>query len=269
VQAGALEHYEQPLYYEHAYRRRVDDVRYYVERARRARGAVLEYGAGTGRITLPMARAGANVWAVDWSKPMLGRLREHLAAEPELADRVKVRAGDMRSVRLGARFALVVAPFNTILHLYTRRDVERFLARVRAHLSDSGRFVFDFSLPRPADLAVDPERWYKAGRVRHPELGYSVNYSERFHYAPLTQVLSTWMRFERVHADGGATEGGSSEVLLTHRQFFPQELEALLHYNGFTDLRWSADFSDTPLGSRSDVAIVDCRLARVRPRDGG
>jgi hypothetical protein len=77
------------------------------------------------------------------------------------------------------------------------------------------------------------------------------------------------MLFERGGSSGGA-EGASSEVLLTHRQFFPQELEALLHYNGFTDLRWSADFSDAQLSSRSDVAVVDCRRGRVaRPRGAG
>lgn len=218
---------------------------------------MLEYGVGAGRIALPIARAGIEVVGVDRSREMLTALRRELRAAPELQSRVELRRADMRRLQLGRHFPLVIAPFNTVLHLYTRRDVERFLARVREHLSPRGRFVFDFSLPRPADLGVDPERWYGGPRVRHPELGETVRYAERFHYAPLTQVLSTWMRFS-------GSRGSPSEVLLTHRQFFPQEMAALLHYNGFVDCRWSAGFGQSALDHGADSLVVSCRSSSAR-----
>lgn len=254
VERGAREHYTQPAYYARAYAGRHDDVAFYVRAARRSRGPVLEYGVGTGRVALPIARAGIEVVGVDRSTEMLAALRRELRDQPELGARIELRRGDMRRVRLDRRFPLVIAPFNTVLHLYTRRDVERFFARVREHLLPRGRFLFDYSLPRPADLGVDPERWYGGPRVRHPELGETVRYAERFHYAPLTQVLSTWMRFS-------GSSGASSEVLLTHRQFFPQEMEALLHYNGFVDCRWSAGFGRAALDHGADSLVVSCRSA--------
>src|SRR4029453_19559621 len=80
-----------------------------------------------------------------------------LGAEPlAVRRRVKLRHGDMRLARLGRRFDLVTCPFNAFLHLYTRSDVELFLARVRDHLAPGGVFAFDVSMPNPHEMARDP-----------------------------------------------------------------------------------------------------------------
>jgi predicted RNA methylase len=87
------------------------DVQWYCEKARQAGGPVLELGAGTGRVTLPMAAAGASVHALDASGEMLARLRSKLAAQPqEVQARVTVVQGDMRTFELAERFALIVCP---------------------------------------------------------------------------------------------------------------------------------------------------------------
>jgi hypothetical protein len=54
-------------------------------------------------------------------------------------------------------------------------------------------------------------------------------------------------------------------VPLTHRQLFPREVEALLHYNGFTDLIWSKDFSDEPADGSADSLVVSSRVRRAGP----
>jgi SAM-dependent methyltransferase len=252
--AGATAHYEDPAYYRTTYRSRQQDVDYYLKLGKKARGPVLEYGIGNGRVALPLARAGVEVMGIDLSGAMLDDLKQQLAAEPpEVRARLSWRRGDMRSVRLERRFALVIAPFNTILHLYERRDVERFLARVREHLAPRGQFVFDFSIPHPPDLSLDPERSYGAPRFRHPSTGELTRYSERFEYDGLRQLLLIHMQFR--------PEGKAAPIdtPLTHRQFFPREMEALLHYNGFRRQTWSADFSDEPPTAGSDSLVVSCR----------
>ena len=88
-----------------------------------------------------------------------------------------------------------------------------------------------------------------------------MRYSERFHYAPLTQILSTWMRFE------GESRKQSREVLLTHRQFFPQEMEQLLRAGGFANVRWTADFGSAKPSSTTDVLVVNCRCNESRQAD--
>jgi SAM-dependent methyltransferase len=259
---GATAHYEDPAYYDVAYRSRRDDIAYYVRACQVIGGPVLEYGIGTGRIALPLARAGLSVTGVDRSKPMLAALARRMEAEPrEVQRRLRAVEGDMRRVRLARRFGVVIAAFNTVLHLIERRDFELFFERVRQHLSPRGRFLFDFSVPHPDYLGADPERRYGAPRFRHPTRGV-VRYGERFDYEPFRQILH--MQLEFTPAQGRAGDGWT--VPLTHRQLFPQEVEALLHYNGFCDLEWSADFSDAPPETAVDSLVVSCRSRRLHGR---
>jgi SAM-dependent methyltransferase len=170
------------------------------------------------------------------------------------AGRITLIQSDMRHLRLERHFALVIAPFNTVLHLYTRPDVEAFLASVKTHLAPGARLVFDFSVPRPEDLARDPDRYFGAPRFRYPGKGV-VRYAEQFHYDTLEQTLRVNMRFSP-HSVGADVEAW--EVPLCHRQFFPREMEALLHYNGFTDQVWWADFQGELPHADADSLVVSC-----------
>lgn len=253
--AGALAHYSDPAYYTKTYGNRRHDVEYYVRLARRSKGPVLEYGVGNGRVALGIAGAGVEVFGVDLSRTMLDDLQKRLAeGPPKLRERVHLTHGDMREVRLGRRFPLVLAPFNALLHLYEREDFEALFARVREHLAPDGRFVFDFSVPQPDDLCRDPDRWFGAPRIRHPTMDGIVRYDERFDYDQFRQLLLVTTRFSPEH-------GKAWTIPLTHRQIFPREMEALLHYNGFTDIEFTADFSDAPADRSTDSAVVSCRPA--------
>ena len=258
LEAGSRAHYEDPGYYTSNYASRIDDVAYYTGLAVRAGGRVLEYGVGNGRIALPIARHGIEVVGVDHSAPMLASLRARLRHEPaDVRRRVRVVRGDMRRVRLAKRFDLVIAAFNTALHLYERRDVEQFLARVRAHLAPRGLFVVDLSVPSVADLARPAARAYSAPRFRHPTAGVVVNNREYFDYDPVRQVLFVSMEFEPLGQPGQAWT-----TPLAHRQFFPQEWEALLHYNGFAVERVEGDFEGGPLTADSDTMVWHARRAK-------
>jgi SAM-dependent methyltransferase len=192
---------------------------------------------------------------------MLADLRARLRDESsKVRERVRIVRGDMRRVRLEQRFDLIIAAFNTVLHLYERRDVERFLARVWAHLAPRGRFVVDLSVPSVADLARPATRAYSAPRFRHPTAGAVVSNREYFDYDPIRQVLFVAMEFEPLGrpADAWMTP-------LAHRQFFPREWEALLHYNGFAVEDVFGDFERGPLTTESDTMVWHARRA-ARPR---
>jgi SAM-dependent methyltransferase len=255
LEAGSRAHYEDATYYTSTYRRRIDDVQFYVGLAQKHGGPVLEYGVGNGRIALPIARHGIAVTGVDHSGPMLTDLRSRLRREPpDVRDRVAIKNGDMRALRLRERFPLVVCTFNTALHLYTRKDVERFLERVRDHLTPRGTFVADLAVPSLHDLLREPSRLYHAPRFRHPTTGELVRYGERYDYDPIRQVCFVSMEFEPVSQKPRAPSAGWTAPL-AHRQFFPQEWEALLHYNGFEVETVSGDFHGGPLERTSDVMV--------------
>ena len=259
LEEGSQAHYREPLYYAKSYARRTDDVVFYRTLAVHDGGPVLEYGCGAGRITLPIAKQGIRIVGVDQSKDMLDDFRERLKKQPEpVREYVRLVRGDMRSVRLKERFPLVLCTFNTLLHLYDRQDVERFLARVHDHLRPTGRFVFDVSMPSAAELARDPTRPYRVPPMRWPATGELVRYAEYFDYDPARQILYVTMHFEPVDNPSKAWT-----QLLAHRQYHPRELEALLHYNGFEVEQILSDWGAGTLDRYTDSAIW---VARPRKR---
>jgi SAM-dependent methyltransferase len=252
--------YERPRYYDHAYRWHTSDLAFYAGLAQSCDGPVLELGAGTGRVTRALLRAGASVHAVDQSPAMLAHARERLAKLPE-AQRARVtwQTADLRRLRLRKRFGLVIAPFNLFMHLYTRADVEAALASVARHLRPRGRFAFDVMMPDLGVLRRDPARVYRCRPIFDPTDGKHYAYGESFDYDPQRQVQTISMQFQRL--DRPEIDRTTP---LSLRFFFPEELSALLHYNGFAIERHYGDFQHSPPGPDSEHQVLVVRPAAKR-----
>jgi SAM-dependent methyltransferase len=264
LRVGTTAHYSNAEYYDRAYRRHVVDLGFYLQTALEHGGPVLELGCGTGRVTFYLARAGLDVVGVDSSAEMLRAARDKAAALPaDVGRRVELVEGDVRDLRLGRSFRLVVAPFNVLQHLYSLDDFERGLDTVRRHLEpDRGRLAFDVLLPDLRGLARDPTRRYRLGRVYHPAGRKRYDYRESFDYDAIAQVEHITLWF-----DDPDDPSASFATPLAHRQFFPQELDALLHYNGFAVVERWGSFDRDPLDDDAESQIYVCRLAaRPRPR---
>jgi SAM-dependent methyltransferase len=267
--AGTREHYQDAVLYDHEYKRRRDDLRWYQKLAADELGAprpkpkkppsILELGCGSGRTLLPLARDGYRVVGVDAAPRMLARCRERVEkAGKEVAARVELHEGDFRALALGERFPLVICPFNAFMHLYQREDVERFLAVVHAHLAPGGLFAFDVLNPHLGWLARDPHRRWARTKFRHPVTKKLMVYSTSVTYDAALQIA-----FMRIYYQ--SQSGGRERVVrLVHRQFFPLELAALLHYNGFTVAAHHGGFSGGELLPESEEQAILCRSRREK-----
>lgn len=118
-----------------------DDLPFYENLARRCDGPILELGVGAGRVAIPLAQAGYEVWGIDRSEGMLERARTKAGAA--LADRLHLQTGDMREFELGREFDLIFAGLGAFHHLLTPTDQLACLRSVRRHLTPSGLFVCD------------------------------------------------------------------------------------------------------------------------------
>jgi len=132
------------------------DVDFYVDEARQAGGEVLELGAGTGRILMPVARAGTTVTGMDDAEAALARCRAKLETESrDLQKRVTLVQGDLRDFALGKTFALITAPFRVFQHLMTVADQMAALGAIERHLAPGGRLILDFFNPNYSILSQD------------------------------------------------------------------------------------------------------------------
>ena len=84
-----------------------EDIGFYVEEARASGRPVVELACGTGRIAVPIARAGIEVIGVDASPGMLEVAREYAEAEGVMLD---LRLGDLRDPPVAQRVPLLLIP---------------------------------------------------------------------------------------------------------------------------------------------------------------
>lgn len=139
-------------FYDLEYQRYTDDLDFYLNMARRTESPILELACGTGRVLLPLARAGHRVTGLDISQPMLAIAQEKVAAEPPaVQQRISLILADMRRFRIPERFRLAFYAINSFMHLMTRSDQTRSLRCVRRHLADDGLLIVDLFNP---DLAL-------------------------------------------------------------------------------------------------------------------
>lgn len=152
-----------------------DDLVFYREFARRARGAVLDLGTGSGRLLSVLHTPGRRLVGIDGSPELLDRARRRVEANPALREaagrgELELIRGDVVRQVLPGRFSLVVA-VDVVPHLTGADDAVRMLSAARRRLTRRGRIIVD--LPGPAvlpegDLPLDEdwERHVDGARVR-------------------------------------------------------------------------------------------------------
>ncbi|MBU2572487.1 MAG: class I SAM-dependent methyltransferase [Elusimicrobia bacterium] len=225
------------------------DLPFYLAEAKKAGGPVLEAACGTGRLTIPLAGAGIDITGLDISAPMLRAARKK-AGKKGL--KIRFIRADARKFSLNGKFRLIFIPFNSMQHLHDRVSLESFFSRVKKHLAPGGRFILDVFNPDPRYLVRDNKELVPIGYYQDPYSGGEVLVNEQYSYDRAAQVSRiAW------HYKLGKKRLGVKR--LNMRCFYPQELDALLHYNGFTSLRKYGGFRREPFSPDSPKQIVICR----------
>ena len=108
------------------------DLELWRELAGAANGPVLDLGCGTGRVALDLAERGHHVTGVD-AEPALVRALAARARERGL--RVHAEVADARTLALGGRFGLAIAPMQVVQLLGGEDGRASMLAAARLHLA--------------------------------------------------------------------------------------------------------------------------------------
>ena len=214
----------------------VEDVDFYVEEALAAGGPVVELGVGTGRIAVPIARAGVRAIGVDASPGMLdvARAAARAAGVEALVD---LRRGDMRSPPVRERVDLVVVPFRALLHMMTETDRLAALEAARSVLRPGGKLIFDVFEPGADDIEATHARWIE----REPGI------FER----------ADWDSDERTLTLSVRGHSGASTMVLAWLS--PPEWHALVEQAGFEIDAIYGWFDRRPYTGGEDVVFVATR----------
>jgi ubiquinone/menaquinone biosynthesis C-methylase UbiE len=242
------------------------DVPFWHRVALRVSGPVLELGCGTGRVTIPLARAGVEIVGVDRSAPMLAQARKRIArrkgpgrrreriADPEGPVHVRLVRADIRALPFGdASFPGVIAPYGILQSLTRRRDLTATLDSVARVIAPGGTFGID--------LVPDVPKWREYSnrvQLRGRAGGAQLTLVESVRQQPKRRLTTFQQTF--VKRRGERTEEHRFE--LTFRTLSVAEMTRQLERAGFAVDAVLGDYRGRPWDSRADVWIILARRSR-------
>jgi len=228
----------------------VEDIPFYARQISSHGVPVLELACGTGRVTIPLAEKGIDITGLDIAEPMLAQARAKSAARKLPIQWIKA---DCRKFAIRRRFKVILFPFNSLGHLHDRESVEQCFARVREHLDDDGRFIIDMYNPNLTILTRNSSGRYPIGRYPDPDGQGMITVTENNSYDGTKQINHiTWY-----YKNG--RQGNERVIHWGSRIYYPQELEALLHYNGFVAEEKFGFYDERPFTAMAPKQLLVCR----------
>jgi SAM-dependent methyltransferase len=205
---------------------------------------ILDVGAGTGRIAIPLAERGITVTCVEPSPAMRDQFQRKVDRRPDLWDRIILVPGDAASFRLERRFTAAFLS-GTFDHFLDRRERLASLQNIARHLEPGGMLVFDVFLGLMDDSPLTP-----AGRVRRADREYRRLVGRRGlpgHQVQVKLVFEVYQNDELIerieeHSVAGVVDRG--------------QVHDLLSQAGFSVRREFSDYDFTPYRRGDDLLIV-------------
>jgi len=198
-------------------------------------GPALELGVGTGRVALPLSRAGVRVHGIELSPAMAARL-----AGQEGGERVEVTIGDFATTVVDGSFTLVYLVFNTITNLTTQDEQVECFRNAAAHLQPGGCFVIENYVPELQRLPPGETTHLFAAGPTHVAFG--------------EYDLTNQIEVSRHH---WVLDGRLETLASPHRYVWPAELDLMARLAGLTlRERWSSWTREPFTGaSRSHISV--------------
>ncbi len=256
--------YERPQDYDLEHEGDDEDVWFYIRLIERLRPRrVLELASGSGRVTIPLARA-----AVDGGFTIVGlELADTMRTEAErkrdeLTDReracVSFVPGDMREWASPEPFDLIITPCSSLAHLLSLDDQIATWSTARRNLAAGGRFVADLTMP---DLPAYAESMQTPPRTllevdidtRDPASGARLLRYKTTRYLPHEQRASIRFLYDKFPEGSGVDRYVSD---FDCHVYHPREVELLFRLTGFTVEQRFGSYHMRPMRATSRQMVV-------------
>ena len=232
------------------------DVPFWRRVASAVGGPVLELGCGTGRVSVPLARAGVNLVGIDRSAPMLDRARKRLlrsrsrsrSSNPQILKSLDFIRGDIRSLPFeDETFPMVLAPYGILQSLIRPRDLTATLASVARVVAPGGTFGID--------LVPDVPKWREYEnrvQLRGRAGGARLTLIESVRQDPKRHLTT----FEQKYIERKGGRSREHRFDLTFRTLSVRQMTRQLEKAGFRVDAVLGDYRGRPWDDRADVWII-------------
>ncbi len=255
--------YDRPRDYDLEHDGDDEDVAFYLRLLERWQPRrVIELAAGSGRVTIPLARAaaarGTQIVGLEREGPML---EEATCKSVELDDEARrcltFMTGDMRGWRAEQPFDLVIAPCSSLSHLLTLDDQIAAWRCAWEGLLEGGRFVVDLTMPDLAayadSLQMPPRTFVEIDiDARDPDRGTRLLRYKTTRYLAHEQRAEIRFLYDKF-PDSGSVDRYVSDF--DCHVYYPREVELLFRLTGFRVEAWFGDYSMRRLRTSSRQLI--------------
>lgn len=133
---------DKPDLYDLLYEEVTEDIYMYLELLK-DKTNILEFGAGTGRVTIPLAKDGHFIDAVDLSSEMLKTLKVKIQNDEFLKKHINPILGNMCEYVSQKKYDVILIPLTSFNYLLTEQEQEQCLVSVKNNLLDKGFAIIE------------------------------------------------------------------------------------------------------------------------------
>jgi SAM-dependent methyltransferase len=251
------------------------DVPFWRNLAVHAGGRALELGCGTGRIAIPLGRAGVSLVGIDRSQPMLDRARTRVR-RAKLGGRVQLVRGDIRHLpflpthdpRFTTHdprptihdprptiegFSLVIAPYGILQSLLRERDLKATLEAVHRVLEPGGTFGMELVADLPSWSEYKKRISLKGWRGKAG--GSHVTLVETVRQDPVRKLTI----FDQAFTERRGSRKRTHSFALTFRTLTVPQMTRRLENAGFEISALLGDYRGGPWDPRAEVWVILAR----------
>lgn len=211
---------------------------------------VLDLAAGTGRMTLELARRGYDMTAVDISSEMLDTARKN-AASAGLDAEILWLCQDMTAFELYGTVDATVCCLDSINHLTDRKALISALRLVHNYLIPDGIFVFDVN-----GIGKFERIYADRAYVFETEEGTCIWQND---YDAKRRICDFYITMFTEDADGRYTR---EDDLESERAYSLRSLKSALSGTGFELIGAYSDFDFTPASDADDRIYIVARCKK-------
>ena len=215
---------------------------------------ILEIACGTGRVTLPLSKAGYKLTGLDISTELLDIARKKRVG---MIDPQWFQA-DMRTFELNQKFGVVISPGHSFQFMLTPDEQVQCLEQVKRHLIPGGWLILHLDhqdVRWLAGLLDQKEGEFEPGSIIElPGSHERYQYQRFWSYEPATQTTTVTSKWEKFGKNNEVVETWLMDPMPLHCAF-RTEMEHLLRRCGFSIHALYGDFNRNPLADDSENMI--------------